>query len=266
MKKYKKEIALGIVLFIIPFVAPYYVIGMDTSTLVAGASTLFTIFAGFLIADAMSNYLRLQSLIAEENSSLITIADNSKQIDKDGFVAVREAIDEYMITQLDLNTLNHFSQTHEQIDKLHTSLHKLVVAPENSHLYDHILTMEENIITARQEMALAAKKTLTPIHWVTLIGLAILVLISVLPIRNGEWPTNIFAGLMILGTEAILVILRDMDNNNLLASKLGYENPREVFYAVDKPPYYPASSPVKSRVPDENGKFRLGDRNTVSEF
>lgn len=262
VKGYGKEIALGIFLFSLPYIIPIYGIGVDVSTLVATSSTIFTIFAGFLIADAMSNYLRLQSLIAEENSSLVTIANNAEQIDKDGSTNVHKAIDEYMIAQLDLNTLNHFSQTQKQIDNIHSSIYTLKVAQEDEVMYDHTLAMEEKIIAARQEMSLAAKKTLTPIHWVTLISLAILVIVSLLPIRNGEWLTNIFAGLMILGIEAILVILRDMDNNKLLESKLSYENPREIFHAIGKPPYYPFSSPIQAQIPDENGQIRLGKKSS----
>jgi len=260
VREYNKEIILGVILFSLPFLVPLYGLGIDANTLVAAISTIFAIFTGFLIADAMSNYLRLQSLIAEENSSLITIADDAEQIDKKGFIAVHQAIDEYMIAQLDLNTLNHFSQTQKQMDRLHSSIHQLMVTPENNIIYDHILTMEEKINSARQEMTLAAKKTLTPLHWITLITLAVLVVVAILTVRNGEWWISIFIGLMILGVEAILVILRDMDNNHLLETKLSYENPREVFHAINKPPYYPFLSSIRFRVPDENGKIRLGDK------
>lgn len=260
VSKYKKEIILGIILFSTPFLIPLYGTNLEVGTLVSAISTIFAIFTGFLIADAMANYLRLQSLIAEENSALIIIAENAEQIDKNGSALVYQAIDEYMIKQLDLDTLNHFSQTQKQVDNLHHSIHQLKIESEDSMIYDHILSMEEKIMSARQEMALAAKETLSFIHWVTLIGLATLVAISMLMIRDGGWLMNTLAGLIIVSTEAILVILRDMDNNRLLERKLSYQNPQEVFHAIKKPPYYPFMSPIKSRTPGKDGQLRVGKK------
>lgn len=257
---YIREIVLGVCLFLLPFVLPSFGVSTDVGTLVTATGTIFAVVAGFFIADAMSNYLRLQTLIAEENSALITIADNAKQIDAKGFIAVHQAIDEYIIAQLDSGSLDHFSQTQEQIDQLHKSIHGLSVNADDSVLVDHVLSMEEKIMTSRQEMALAAKRTLTAGHWMTLIALAILVAITVLAIRDGTLFTDMVAGLMIVGTQAVMIVLRDVDNNRLLERKLAYKNPLEVFHAISRPPYYPYFSSTKSRIPDRDGKYRLGKK------
>jgi len=260
LRAYTRQIGFACLLLLLPFLLPPFGVSSDVGTLVTATSTIFAIVAGFFIADAMSNYLRLQTLIAEENSALISIAGNAKAVDKKNCVAVHQAIDAYMIAQLDLGTLNHFSQTQKQVDQLHVSIHSLKTNSENSLLFDHVLAMEEKVITTRQEMTLAAKKTLTKVHWGTLITLAVLVAITVLAIRNGTWLTNVVAGLMILGTQAVLVILRDVDNNFLLEEKLAYQNPREVFHAVAQPPYYPHFAPVKYRIPDQDGSIRIGKK------
>ncbi len=260
VRTYTKDFILTALLFALPFVLPLFNVGADAGILITASSTIFAIVAGFFIADAMANYLRLQTLVATENSALVAIADDARRVDGTGYVAVHKAIDDYMIAQLDSGTLNHTTQTQDHIDRLDASIHALSVGPEHASLYDHIISMQDAIISSRQEMALAAKKTLSTGHWMTLITFASLVAITVLEIRDGSLLANIITGLMIVGTQAVLIVLRDIDNNRLLERKLAYENPREVFHAISQPPYYPYFSEVASRIPDEDGRCRVGVR------
>ncbi|MDP3985171.1 MAG: hypothetical protein Q8P82_00245 [bacterium] len=260
IKEYKGEIILAVGLFLVPFIIPSFGVSTDVGTLVTATSTIFAVVAGFFIVDVTSNYLRLQTLIAEEDAALISIADDAQQVDGNNYVGVHEAIDAYMIAQLDLGTLDHFEQTQKQIDRLDASIHALLVQPEGSVIYDHILALEEKIISCRQEMTLAAKKTLSLLHWLTLIALAALVVITVLAIRDGYWFTNVVASSMMVGILAVLVLLRDIDNNSILENKLGYKNSTQVFHAISKPPYYPYFSAIKSRIPDKAGRLRVGEK------
>lgn len=255
---YIKDIVLGACLFLIPFIIPAFSVSTDVGTLVTATSAVFAVVAGFFIADSMSNYLRLQTLISEENAALISLADYAKKIDAKHSVSIFNAIDGYLIAQLDSDTLNHILQTEKQIDHLNTAIDTLKVGAEDSESYERLLEMREKILTARQEILFAAKKNLTLGHWVTLIVLAALVACTVLAIRDGGIFMNVIAGSMIIGTQAILVLLRDMDNNRLLEMKLGYDNPQEVFHALSMPPYYPHFSPPSARIPDDNGIYRLG--------
>ncbi|MEN9561358.1 MAG: hypothetical protein RIQ56_631, partial [Candidatus Parcubacteria bacterium] len=79
---YPKDIALGICLFLVPFLIPAFTVSTDVGTLVTATSAMFAVVAGFFIADAMSNYLRLQTLISEENAALISVADYARKIDE----------------------------------------------------------------------------------------------------------------------------------------------------------------------------------------
>lgn len=189
---------------------------------------------------------------------MISLADDAKQVDKNNFIRVHEAIDAYLIAQLDLNTLDHFQQTQKQIDQLDSAIHALSIQSEDGTVFDHILSMEEKIMACRQEMTLAAKKTLTVIHWSALTILAVLVAITVLAIRDGAWLANLVAGSMMLGILVILVVLRDIDNNSILERKLGYKNASQVFHAIARPPYYPFFVPVVFRSPNAEGQMRIG--------
>lgn len=69
---YIKDILIAVGIFVAIFILPLFEIGDNLSSLVSATSTVFAIVAGFFIADAMSNYLRLQTLIAEENAALMS--------------------------------------------------------------------------------------------------------------------------------------------------------------------------------------------------
>jgi len=256
---YLKEVGVGAALFTSAFLIPQFSLNTDVNTLVSATSAVFAIVAGFFIADAMSNYLRLQTLIAEENAALITIVANSKKIDPRNESAVRVAVDAYMIAQLEAGTLNHILRTEKEVDNLSAALDALQVSEGGKELYDHVLTMREKIMSARQEILLAAKENLSSGHWITLIVLGVLVVFTVLAIRDGGAFMNMVAGAMMVGMYSILVLLRDMDNNRLLELKLGFDNPREFFHALDLPPYYPRLTPAHYLVPDDSGTYRIGD-------
>ena len=258
LSPYVKDVALGACIVLAPFIIPLFKVSTDIATLVTATSAVFAIVAGFFIADAMSNYLRLQTLISEENAALIALADNAQKIDAENAPEVHQAIDDYMIAQLNSHTLNHILQTDPQIDTLDAAINRLKVGPEDSETYDHLLHMREKILSARQEILFAAKKNLTLGHWITLIMLGTLVAFTVIAIRDGSVFMNAVASAMMVGMQAILILLRDMDNNRLLEMKLGYDNPREVFHALGKSPYYPYFSPLKARVPGRDGTYRLG--------
>lgn len=251
-----RDMGVALVLSLLPFILPIFKFS-DLSTLVGATSAIFAIVSGFFIADAMSNYLRLQTLIAEENSALMTIADNPKKMDPDHTAVVYEAIDEYMIAQLDAGTLGHTLETRVHIDKLDNALNSLN-AKGDSTLFDHILSASETIRVARQEISLAAKNNLGWAHWSTFITLELVVVTSMLSMRDGGFILNLVIAAVIVSTYAVLILLREIDNNHLLEKKLAFENPRDVFHAIQRPPYYPKYAPKSAQVPDENNQMRLG--------
>ncbi len=250
-----RDVVMGLFLIAIPFLLPIFKFS-DVNTLVAATSAVFAIVSGFFIADAMSNYLRLQTLIAEENAALMTLAIDVKKMDSAHKTVVYDAIDKYMIAQLEAKTLEHTSSTRQQVDGLDETLSKL--KHKDSTLYDHILSAMEIIRTSRQEISLAAKRNLGFSHWTTLITLELVVITAVLALRDGELLMNIVVAAIIFSTYTVLILLREIDNNHLLEKKLSFENPRDVFHAIDKPPYYPSYSPKITRIPNENNEIRVG--------
>lgn len=249
---YKKEILFSIILFLLPFVFPQFGI-TNVGILVTPLAAVFAIVTGFFIADAMANYLRLQTLIAEENATLVALADSSRRIDKKKSVRVHRAIDQYMITQLNVGTLNYVLKTRREMDEVCAVVSFLTPNMKNGSSYEHLLGLKEKIHLTRQEILLTTKKTLTTGHWFTLILFAVLMQVTVFAIRDSTFLMDIVSAFMNVGIFALLILLRDIDNNRLLENKLSYQNPQEVFHAVGQPPFYPYFSAGILRMPDESG-------------
>lgn len=257
IRLYKKESFFSLCLFLSPFLIPIFGIS-NVGTLVTPITALFAIVAGFFIADAMANYLRLQTLISEENSALIALATAAKRVDKKNYSRVHRTIDRYMIAQLDLRRLDHILKTQNEMNDLGAAIDSLRAGPDNRGYYEHLFDLREKMHLTRQEIMLTTKKTLSVIHWFTLLLFGGLMLTTVLALRDESILMNVVAGLMNVGTFALLILLRDIDNNRLLEEKLAYQNPREIFHSISKPPYYPSFSPIAIRLPDETGFYRVG--------
>lgn len=255
---YRQEALIAIILFVAPFFIPAFNITANIDVLVTAVSTLFAIVVGFFIADAMSNYLRLQTLIAEENGTLIALAHAAREINPETFSALHDAIDAYIVAQLNQETLNHILQTEGEMRAIVTETDSLIRGSSKDSRWDATHAMLRTVHTVRQEIALVAKRNLTIAHWAIMSILGLLLMLVILAVRDGSIFFNLIASLMIVGSYTILVLLNEVDSNRLLEQKLSYENPYEIFLTIDKAPYYPWFSPPYVRKPGRDGTYRLG--------
>jgi len=201
-----KDIILGSALCTLPFVLPAFPAPLNVHALFSVSFVVFAVVAGFFITGGMAAYRRLQTLISEENAALISLARLAKRADEDKANRIREAIDAYMVRQLDTGTLNQHRITQPQVDQLAEAIDAL---PKNSAIYDHMQGIKKKVLVRFQEISLVAKQGLTPTHWLTVILLGVLVAISVLGMRDGGWVMNAIAGTMMIVLQAVLVTLRD---------------------------------------------------------
>lgn len=249
---------VAVTLVAIAFFLPFFEIP-QVGSLVTSATAVFAVVAGFFIADATANYLRLQTLIAEENGVLISVAHELHQISADDEKRMYDLIDGYLIEQLDVDSLDHIVTTQETFNQI------LDLFDEVIEKYDDVRAqMEEQrdkLITINQEMMLAANSNLTTIHWGILVSLWMVVAITVLAIRDHTLTMSVITAGMLLGCQGVLVVLRDVDNNRYLQRKLSFKNPRFVFQAINQPPYYPLDSKPKHRQPNKDGLFRMRNEN-----
>ncbi len=254
------DITIMILLVIVVFAIPPFNVP-ENGTLVTAATAIFAVVSGFFIADAMANYLTLQGLIAEENSlhiSLINDLEDKNLLPKET-ENIRKAIDAYLIAQLDVPELDHVAFTKDEFNALICCLHEYIQKLKNNHetLSNDIQSKRAEMVRINQEISLTAHVNLGATHWLLLLTLACVVAITVLALRDGGILMNIITIGMLLGTQGVLIVLRDVDNNRFLQKKLAFKNPQQVFSTLKRPPYYPPSSKKNQRTPNSNGHYRI---------
>jgi hypothetical protein len=256
-----RDIGMALVVIGVAFFFPLFVLP-ETGSLIGATTAIFSIVAGFFIADATGNYLRLQTLIAEENAALISIAHTARNI-PESREKITECVDGYMVSQLDVDNLDHLVSIANEFESLISALDEAVIAPSAVKLgiSESLSEEKDHLIALNQEITLAAQSNLTPVHWSVLLTLGALVAITVLAIRDGSILMNIVTSAVLLGGFGILIVLRDVDNNKYLQTKLAFRNPQQVFRALELAPYYPPFAPKKLRVPGVEGKYRTRESN-----
>lgn len=238
-----KHLSLIAVFLILPFAVPIFQLGFDIPTILTVISLLFAILAGFFIATATSNYLRLQTLISDENSNLMNIYHYVKIIDPKATETVSDAIDEYIIAGLDYDLLEFAQPTRKLLVKVIDAVEKVVPSNERGlALLQNLYSEKSNLFSTNQEMALTAKQIVSRRHWAILIILALLIALMVFGLRDGGYMTNIMVGLLVLAVSEILFLIHEVDSNSFLAYQLSYESPQDIFASIGKLPYYPAQA------------------------
>jgi len=258
----KADILIGITLAALPFVIPLFTLRtLDTSgSLVTAVTAVFAVVAGFFIADVTGNYLRLQTLIAEENACFISIAHDVRECVPEKFPEAQTAIDGYMIAQLDIDELDHIVRTSREFEALISTLGLLAAhAPPDHPFLSNIQTKKDELIELNQEITLAARQNLTWIHWFILFTLGGVVGLNMLALRDEGIMLKCIVGAVLLSIEAVIIVLRDMDNNRFLQRKLGFRNPQQVFRALLLPPYYPVTAQLRQRNAGPDGTYRTRD-------
>lgn len=257
------DAAIALILVFVAWLLPLFTLP-EVGSLVSAATAVFAIVAGFFIADATGNYLRLQTLISEENAGHISIAHSLNDVPQGK--PVDDAIDAYLIKQLDLDDLDHMIASAKEFEVLLTTIDQATneLEHERPETVASVHTTTDRLIALNQEITLAARSNLTWVHWGILLVLGALVALSVLAVRDGSLLMYFVAGALLIGELGVLMVLRDVDNNRFLQRKLGYRNPQQVFRALKRPPYYPPNSPMTLRLAGDAGTYRT--RNEKGEM
>ena len=250
---------LQAVLLILPFVLPTFSIHDNGSTLLTAVSLLFAILVGFFIATTTSNYLRLQTLIADSNAGLISLYNLVKVITPSREEEMGEAVDNYMITALDYEFLDYADKTKKELGEVLGIVNSLEPEGEKGlALISEAHSRMDEILTNEQEIALTGKQIVTPRHWFIIILLAILLAVSLLSLTNGTVVASLFVGVMFVALFHILILIHDIDTNKFLSRQLSFKDPQQIFQGIGRLPYYPQYALEKGYAKPERGNYRVG--------
>jgi hypothetical protein len=255
-----RSIIFQLALFFLALLLPAFKFDFDISTILTVVTLLFTILVGFFIAAATSNYLRLQTIISDEDASLISLFGLVKILQPAMVKKIRNSIDKYMIAALDYGLLDYSEYTSGEVDALLNTIDE--VTPTKKHtesLIQNLHNIKVNIISIRQEMAVLIKRIVTARHWFILVSLAAIISVILLSLRSGNIITSSLIGLIMITLYQTLRLLHQIDSNLFLASQLAYEVPQKVFLAIGQLRYYPEyalSRKIKKAL--KNERYRVG--------
>lgn len=249
-------LAIGLLVSIL---LPPFSLSLDIAVYLTVVALLFTILVGFFIATATSNYLRLQSLIAEEDGSLITLYNLTKLIQPEATDHITRAIDRYMIAALNFEVTDYIDETQQPFDQLTEAVNNL--QPKDATVVVLLSNLQSEVgqlFSLRQEVALTSRRIVGKGHWTILILLALLLNTLILGLRGEDLMSHFLTAVLMVATYLILLLVYEVDSNRFWEEKLSYENSERVFDTMKLLRYYPQEAFKKKRVKEPQVNYRLG--------
>ena len=252
-----KTLIASVVFILLLFIVPSSPVQFDVSSIFSATYVLFGILAGFFIAATLTNYFRLQSLISEETSALISLYGRAQDLTGKKATDVVEAIDQYLIRAFDYELTDYVDNTWTEFNGLFAF--EKTIKKKNTNLYSSYLDFKQRFITIRQEIALTGRKIMGPVHWMLLLILAMATVFLLYCMRDDSIPSSILTVVLSSSTLLILFLLEDIDNDTFAEEKLSFKIFQRVFEELGKLPYYPQVSIINKRLKLEKGKtYRIG--------
>src|SRR3989344_3165701 len=271
MSRNSLRLLICLLLVVSAFYLPFFKINVDLSNLLTVTSLFFAILLGFFIATATSNYLRLQSLIAEEDSGLISIFNYYCAIAPSLKEKIVKVIDNYAIAALSFELKDYVWKTKKEFDDVNRAVEDISFSDARGlELISSIFEANNRLFQTRQEVALVARQIVTYSHWILLILLASLLSVLVLETRDGSLFSYIITAALLIITYLSLALVHDVDTNRFLEQVLVYENSQSIFKAIGTAPYYEENI-VKSgivslpKVNYRTGYYRSYEDNSIRE-
>lgn len=236
-------------------------INFDTSKMLSASSTLFSILAGFFIASAMANYLRLKTLLSSETGVLFSMYRLSDVIDKSLSEDIANKIDKYIIAGFDWELDEYIENTQKEFsDILDVYKEKeMKLDSEKEHFALEFLTNNfSDLPSIRNEISVVAKTTLNKQYWTLLIVLGFLTILSVM---FGTDLTFISIASSVAVSVAVvfaLFLLNEIDRNKLNESDIAFSMFNQLLESIGKLPYYLEADIKSGRVrPEKSKEYRV---------
>jgi len=260
MKKALINFVAPLIIIISPFFIPLFSVTFDVNTIITVVSLIFAILIGFFIATATTNYLKLQELISNEDSCLISIFNLTEVIQPSAVSKMRDVIDNYSTKTLDFSISKYVGKTQKEFKEVLIQMDNLSPQDEKGiQLLSNLYEKRDDFLKSRQEITLASKIIATPAHWIIITFLSLLIVGLILAMRDGSIIFSVIVSMLSLAIYLILVLLYRIDNNSFLEEQLlAYQNSQIIFSELGLLKYFPYDA-LKNRSitkPDED--FRVG--------
>ncbi|MEK7109371.1 MAG: hypothetical protein AAB919_02955 [Patescibacteria group bacterium] len=247
--------------FCLAFLLPVFRFSFDTSTLLTVASLTLTILVGFFIAAATTNYLNLQSLLAEEEGGLIILHNLAKLVDEPGAGRIAESIDRYLVASFDFELKGYVEGTRDEFARVAKEVDSIdppAATPRQEAALSYLQETKSSLFKTRQSIMLASSHIVQTLHWLILSALSVSVVALLFGLRDGSPFLSIIVGLLSVSVYLILVLLYEVDSNFFAEEGMAFLNPQEIFSAIGALPYFPEYAIKHNRVKKLPAEYRVG--------
>lgn len=248
---------VAIIFILLLFVVPFNFLNVDIANLLTATTVLFGILAGFFIAATLTNYFRLQSLIATETAKLISLRNFCIALEPELKKEMDEALDKYIISAFDFELINYIDQTWKEFNNIIKISDK--IKRRDSDLFATMMEIKGELVETRQELILTSRQIIGLSGWITLIVLAAANISLLYSIRSASVVSSVFTVVISSAICLVLFLLYEIDNNIFAEEKLAFVIYQRVFKEIGKSPYYPEVSIKTGRVKLIKGEtYRIG--------
>lgn len=255
-----------LVLIILPFVLPYFKVQIDLSSFLTVVSLLFAILAGFFIAGATSNYLRLQELVSQEDAKVVSLYHLAHKIDSVAGENMADAVELYTMKSLDYELVDYAAHTEEELKGILEEIDKVEAHDETGfELIGLLHQIKSDMFAIHQEMYLTTQTITGPHHWIILVALSGMTIFMLLELRvPGDLFISSLVAMLSYAIFQILSLIYELDSNLFFAKKLGFKNAQQVFRGLNRSRYYPAYALKKKYVKNPIKPYRVGELEKIS--
>ena len=245
MKKFKMRTRVLLILVIVSsFSVSFAFPGIGDDPRVQNSITfigiLFGIIVGFFIADLYSRYQAIRDNAGTDSSCLSTFYFFAEILaketgDKKWLKKVEDRIEQYIKTFMPLSW-EQYSGTEKEFSELGKSLKEIQYKGDKSNeTYSNILNVYNQHSTARENLVMFGTDKLSVGEWLITLFLGILLLASLLYVKDTSLVSNIFTGSILSAIIMLFIVLRDLNNLDIGESSVSVEPYERVLDAIGKP-------------------------------
>ncbi len=154
------------------FIVPTKTGLVQNDNLLVVSTLLFAILSGFYIAATLTNYSKLQELVAEETGTLIALSQTIQSAIPKLSRELNDKIDAYLITSFDYELMDSVEDTWQEFNNILRVTDK--IRKKDTNIYAHILELRRSLTRMRQEFDLTARRIMSSLDWLVMLTLTIL--------------------------------------------------------------------------------------------
>ncbi|MBU3897045.1 MAG: DUF4239 domain-containing protein [Nanoarchaeota archaeon] len=258
-KSYILILVLLIISFSISFLNPFggNAISDEMKIIFSFTGMMFAILSGFFIASSWDRYTKLRTLLAVETASLENIYKFYEIGNKKAAKKVANLIDKYLIKSFEFGLHEHQEQISEEYFAIYDSL-KYLKGPKATVPLTRIMNVLDNFTKARKEIISRMKDKLGIYHWIILLLLETLLIITWIHIQFAG-PIGIIIGtVLVFSLFTILMLIYDLSNLDWGIEQVNIEVYERVYDVIGLMRYYPEELLSKVSVPKKIKSYRVG--------